>query len=341
MGNQGLLVANEIHAQRVWELAENLERWGVHNVTITNETPERLAAHFGPFFDRVLVDAPCSGEGMFRKSGAARRDWSPELVQSCALRQGAILNHAARLVRPGGRMVYSTCTFNPQENEAVVECFLDRHPDFELLEAAPAPGFEPGRPDWLAGRKVRPELQRAVRLWPHRSPGEGHFIALLQKVDSVDILAGKARQKFNRVESGVSKIFTEFCQANLHVGFDPARLSQAGSYLYQLPEGLPDRRYSLGGLKVIHPGWWLGTFKKNRFVPSHALALGLRATDACRALNLPAEGMEVRSYLHGETLPWLGEDGWLLVTVDGYPLGWGKRAQGVIKNYYPRGLRRY
>ena len=141
MQGQGLLVANEIHPKRAWELAGNLERWGAINVAITNETPERLAERFEDFFDRVLVDAPCSGEGMLRKGEAARVEWAPELVHGCALRQTTILEQAARLVRPGGRLVYSTCTFNPEENEGTVARFLDTHPEFELIEPSRRPGF--------------------------------------------------------------------------------------------------------------------------------------------------------------------------------------------------------
>jgi NOL1/NOP2/fmu family ribosome biogenesis protein/23S rRNA U2552 (ribose-2'-O)-methylase RlmE/FtsJ len=359
MQNQGLLLANEITPRRAWELAENLERWGARNAAITNETPERLAAHFGEFFDRVLVDAPCSGEGMFRRNETARRDWSEALVQSCALRQASILEQAARLVRSGGRLAYSTCTFNPHENEEVVSGFLRRHAEFELLEIPARPGFDSGRPDWLPEGAGRPDLSRAVRLWPHHAPGEGHFIALLQKTEGVELSANEVRRSFNKLDVSSLRIIVEFCQASLQAQFDPQRLFQVGSYLYQLPEGLPD----LGYLKVIHPGWWLGTFKPGgsmqraqreiasqralamtgggRFVPSHALALGLRAEEALRRLDLPAEGTEVQAYLRGETLTSRGEDGWLLATVDGYPLGWGKRTGGVIKNYYPRGLRRY
>ena len=130
MQNEGLLVANEIHPRRAWELFENTERWGARNVAITNATPRQLADHFGEFFDKVLVDAPCSGEGMFRKSEASRREWSPELAQSCAIRQGAILDQAARLVRPGGKLAYSTCTFAPEENESANAGFLEKHLEF-------------------------------------------------------------------------------------------------------------------------------------------------------------------------------------------------------------------
>jgi NOL1/NOP2/sun family putative RNA methylase len=338
MHNQGLLVANEIHPQRVWELAKNLERWGARNTAITNETPERLAFHFGAFFDRVLVDAPCSGEGMFRKSEAARRDWSPQLVQSCALRQGGILEEAVKLVRPGGWLACSTCTFNPAENEAVIARLLDNHPELGLVETPDQAGFSPGRPDWARDSEARPELARAVRIWPHRSPGEGHFVALLQKSAEISQLnAGKVGAKSRKIEPTIGKYLDDFYHTALDISFNPGRLMQAGSYLYYLSENLPDLR----GLKVIHPGWWLGTLKKDRFEPSHALALGLRAGQARHVLDFSAQSDQIEAYLRGETLSYPGENGWILVCVDGYPLGWGKRRNGVVKNYYPRGLRRY
>jgi len=355
MQGQGLLVANEIHPKRAWELAENLERWGATHTIILNETPDRLAEHFGAFFDRVLVDAPCSGEGMFRKSEAARRDWSPALVQGCAARQADILRQAARLVRPGGCLVYSTCTFNPQENEQVILRFVDgstypqdesTHPQdqraqsqiskFEILEIEPRPGFDHGRPEWAPG--APPELRRTVRIWPHRSPGEGHFVALLKKSETIaPSWTNGVRPRWSNLDKETYKLFTEFCRAALKISFDPERLALVGSYLYRLPEGSPD----LAGLKVVHPGWWLGTFKKDRFEPAHALALGLRADDAHQYLDFQAEDPQLAAYLRGETLTSQGEAGWLLVCVDGFPLGWGKRGRIEVKNFYPRGLRFY
>lgn len=168
MQHQGVLVANEIKTKRVGHLAANLERWGERNVAVTNETPERLADFFGPFFDRVLVDAPCSGEGMFRKDPAARQDWSEEMIAGCAARQSAILRVAARLVRPGGWLCYATCTFAPEEDEDIVRRFLDDHMDFEIVRDT-CFGNDPGN------------TTHGLRLWPHHSPGEGHFIALLQR----------------------------------------------------------------------------------------------------------------------------------------------------------------
>ncbi|RME42407.1 MAG: hypothetical protein D6791_17775, partial [Chloroflexi bacterium] len=336
MQHEGLLVANDIHPKRVWELAGNLERWGARNVAITNESPERLADRLEGFFDRVLVDAPCSGEGMFRKSETARSEWEPALVRGCSVRQTAILKEAARLVRPGGLLGYSTCTFAPEENEAVVARFLREHPEFELVEPARAPEFARGRPDWVEEGLRLPELERTVRLWPHQISGEGHFVALLRRAGGP---ASGTRLRVPRrdVPGQIRRLFESFCQEHLNKVPARDRLALSGAYLYQLPVGLPD----LAGLRVIHPGWWLGTVRKNRFEPGHALAMALRAQDSRRVISLPADSEEVFAYLRGETLRVAGEDGWVMIAVDGFPLGWGKRVREVVKNRYPQGLRRH
>ena len=181
-------MANEIKTKRLNHLVVNVERWGAANVVVTNETPERLADHFGAYFDRVLVDAPCSGEGMFRKDMGARLDWSEEMVAGCAIRQTNILRVAAHLVRPGGHLLYSTCTFAPEEDEAVVARFIQEHPDFEVEALPQLPGFMPGHPEWLWFNKISKiaweemnSLSGAVRLFPHRVIGEGHFACLMKR----------------------------------------------------------------------------------------------------------------------------------------------------------------
>jgi 16S rRNA C967 or C1407 C5-methylase (RsmB/RsmF family)/NOL1/NOP2/fmu family ribosome biogenesis protein len=345
MAGAGLLIVNEIHPRRAWDLAENLERWGVRNAALTNETPERLAERFEGFFDAVLLDAPCSGEGMLRRSEVARREWAPELIAGCSLRQAAILAHAARLVRPGGRLVYATCTFAPEENEGTVARFVRDHPEFELRAPPRWPGFAPGRPEWLAndvpGNSELPgtwsSLSRAVRLWPHLAPGEGHFIALLYKRAMGPVSGGASRPwRPARLPRPVEAAYRAFCAENLAVIPATERLTLIGSYLYALPPDLPD----LIGLRFLHPGWWLGTIKSDRFEPSHALALALRPEDARRTVSLGAERAELAAYLRGETFRAPGEDGWLLVAADGYPVGWGRRVGGVVKSKYPKGLRR-
>jgi NOL1/NOP2/fmu family ribosome biogenesis protein len=336
MRNQGVLVANEIHGQRVWDLAENLERWGARHTVITNESPERLADRFADFFDRVLLDAPCSGEGMFRRSEAARREWSPDLVLGCSLRQSHILTQAARMVRPGGRLVYSTCTFAPEENEGVISQFLSSRSDFTILEPTRLPGLGPGQPGWATGGPDLTQLRHAVRLWPHTGPGEGHFVAVLQRA------AGKpehavGRWHSERVSTPIYRLYQAVCDETLLRSPGADYLSLCGAYLYAVPPNAPD----LTGLRFIHPGWWLGTIKKDRFEPSHALAMGLTRTEARpeRVVNLASGRPEVAAYLRGESLALPGPAGWTLVAVDGFPLGWGKRVAGVVKSHYPKGLR--
>ena len=338
MQNQGLLVANEIHPKRVWDLAENLERFGVRIAAISNETPERLAHHFGPFFDRVLLDAPCSGEGMFRKSGTARSQWSPEHVHSCALRQQTILRSAASLVRPGGSLVYSTCTFSPDENEMTIGSFLQDHPDFIMRPLPENLGFSHGVPAWAHRYRQYP-LEHTIRIWPHHSVGEGHFIARLQRTDHpVDEIYPKSPPppaEYTALPAQLAHQFHIFLDETLTGVNFTTDLLISGSYLYQLPSSFFYRT----DIKWIHPGWWLGIFKKGRFEPSHALALGLTSSQAQRTHALSSDDPAMLAYLRGESLPSPGKDGWTLVTVDDFPIGWGKRVQNVLKNAYPHGLR--
>ena len=352
MKGEGLLVANDIKTKRVNHLAVNVERWGAGNVVITNETPERLADHFGTFFDRVLVDAPCSGEGMFRKDMGARANWSPEMVAGCAARQTNILRVAAKLVRPGGYLLYATCTFAPEENEAVMARFLEQFPEFEVAALPRFPGFMSGKPEWLsliaehaenaeknkrnsAGfvlSAVNETLHGAMRLFPHRVAGEGHFICLLQRRDGIKT-ADEQSVRAPHPSHAQLALWTAFARETLIIDFETIRLRVFGGRLYLVPEDLPD----ISGLRVVHPGVWLGNFKKNRFEPAHPLALYLHPGQAKNVLNLPSDGREIVAYLRGESITSDGTPGWVLVSVDGWPFGWGKRVQGVVKNHYPRG----
>ncbi len=336
MQNQGLLVTNEIHPQRAWDLAENLERCGVQMACITNETSARLAQAWGGFFDRVLLDAPCSGEGMFRKSERARGEWSPEHVMACASRQESILSEAARLVRPGGWLLYATCTFSAEENERTIGRFLQAHLEYALEPPPAQAGFTPARPDWAPGFEAQ-HLERALRLWPHRGAPEGHFLALLRRLETGEP-ARPPEERPARLSAESARLWQDFSQANLNAFSPTAHLAQVGSYLYALPAGLP----GLGSLKTLHPGWWLGTLKKNRFEPSHALALGLQAGQARHTLRLGLDDAHLAAYLRGESLPIeqiQAGSAWMLVLAEDHPIGWGKAVQGVLKNAYPRGLR--
>lgn len=343
MNNTGLLVANEIHPRRVWDLAENIERCGITNTVITNETPHRFAGHFSEYFDRVLVDAPCSGEGMFRKSDAARQEWYPELVNHCAVRQISILEDTAHLVRVGGRLVYTTCTFSVEENEAVISQFLVAHPEFDIIQITFCEGFRPAMPEWL-GLKENQTLKRAVRVWPHLANGEGHFVALLERKDHGKqklIQPGNPRStKKSHKKVYPSKpmlaLLEGFWSDTLTSKINQTHLDIEGSYVYLLPE----EPIALEGLKVIRPGLWLGSFQKDRFIPSHSLAMAMDEKQARDVLRLQLDDTRIFSYFAGEQLIHPGEDGWVLITVEGYPIGWGKRTRGTINNYYPRGLQR-
>lgn len=341
MQGRGILICNEIHPARAKILSENIERMGICNAIVLNETPERLADRFAGWFDRIMVDAPCSGEGMFRKNEEACSEWSEENVRLCAERQDAILDCAAVMLRTGGRLVYSTCTFAPEENEGSISRLMVRHPEFTLLETEKVDGMSGGVAEWTA--QPAEHLERAIRLWPHKLRGEGHFAAVLikGKEDECQIPAERKTVK----KGADMQEFEEFCKDTLRMGADGLRERTAdgsgefvsfGEQLYLTPGEMP----SLDRLKVLRPGLHLGTFKKGRFEPSHALALFLKAEDVYRTWNLSTEDGTVRSYLNGQTFPAEGEKGWYLITVDGYSLGWGKFAGGIMKNHYPKGLRK-
>ncbi len=324
MRGRGMLITNEIHPQRAKILSENIERMGISNAIVLNETPESLSKRFIAFFDRILVDAPCSGEGMFRKNDNAGEEWSEENVALCAERQDGILDCAATMLKPGGRLVYSTCTFAPAEDEGSVSRFLETHPDFCL--------------------------EKEERLMPHKIKGEGHFLAVLHR---------EGGQLSSATTAGTEKSLTlkdcrEFLDFAKEALTIPAEELTEGKILLRFGEQLylaPAETPSLRGLKVLRPGLHLGTVKKNRFEPSHALALFLKKEQVVNGINLAGDGTAVRKYLEGQTLTiGAGCDvemadaalpkGWCLVCVDGYSLGWGKAAGAVLKNHYPKGLRK-
>ncbi|MBQ7360146.1 MAG: RsmB/NOP family class I SAM-dependent RNA methyltransferase [Lachnospiraceae bacterium] len=345
MNGQGILVCNEIHPARAKILSENIERMGIAHAIVTNETPERLAQMFGGYFDKVLVDAPCSGEGMFRKEDAAGQEWSLDNVRLCADRQDEVLDQAAKMLRIGGRMVYSTCTFAPLEDEGAVARFLERHPDFEIVKVKIPEGFTPGRGDWAVSfggvTKAPEEIDCTMRLMPHRLKGEGHYLAVLKRKGDEE---GNARSKVSMEKSLSCKDVKEYVEFAKETFTDERLYGEGvflkfGDQLYLGPNEMP----SLRGLKVLRPGLHLGTIKKNRFEPSHALALVMKPEDARVTVDRAMDSLEVKQYLSGQTL--LAEDdsrkGWCLVCVEGLSIGWGKLASGIVKNHYPKGLRKY
>ena len=340
---QGLLVCNEIHPARAKILSENVERMGICNACVTNETPQHLSEVFGEYFDRILVDAPCSGEGMFRKNDIACEEWSPENVESCAARQDEILDCAAKMLRPGGRLVYSTCTFAPQENEGSISRFIERNPEFEIVPISIKKNLfgelSDGRPDWV--ENPAQGIEDTLRLWPHQIKGEGHYAAVLQKAGEVP--ADYAPLAVSGLEKGVGlkelEEFAEFAKENLKIDFDYLKHSKYlkfGDNIYLMPHEMP----GVKGLKVLRPGLHVGTLKKNRFEPSHALALAISPKDAVHVWSLSSEEATINAYLNGQTFLAEGEKGWYLICVDGFGIGWGKLAGGIMKNHYPKGLRK-
>lgn len=303
---QGILICNEIHPQRAKILSENIERMGISNALVLNHEPAYLAEHFPGYFDRILVDAPCSGEGMFRKNEDAAEQWSPENVAMCAERQKEIMGYAASMLKEGGCMVYSTCTFAPEENEENIDWFLKEYPEFSL--------------------------EQTERLWPHKLKGEGHFLARLRKEgDAARSLAVCGGER--GILDKDCKEWLEFKEQYLKRDFQGIYL-KFGSQLYLAPKECP----SLKGLKALRAGLHLGTVKKDRFEPSHALALFLKLGETVYACDLSGE--QAGKYLKGETFAMDGEKGWYLICVEGYSLGFGKLAGGTMKNHYPKGLRK-
>ena len=323
MMGKGLLVCNEINPKRAKILSRNIERMAVPNALVLNHHPRDLERHFAGCFDRILVDAPCSGEGMFRKEEAAVSDWSEETVNMCADRQKQILETAAKLLRPGGRLVYSTCTFAPEENEGTISDFLKAHPEFSIQQAS-HPWFCPGRPDYIDD--PAPGLESTFRLWPHRVKGEGHYFAVLVK-------QGDDESAISPAASGkLPKEWLDFAKT-MDIRLPAGKPALFGSTLWWLPPEMPE----LKGLKVLRAGLELGEVKKGRFEPAHALALYLKT---CASVQDHApDSPEIAAYLHGDVIP-SEKKGWTLVTAGGFSIGWGKGDGKVLKNHYPKGLRR-
>lgn len=312
LGDSGLLVSNEINTQRSRILSQNIERMGIKNAIVTNEDSFVLASHFPGFFNAIQVDAPCSGEGMFRKLPEAIEQWSMENVAICAARQKEILDNAAVMLKPGGTIVYSTCTFSREENEDVIECFLERHPDFTLEEME--------------------------RFWPHKVDGEGHFVAKLVRRGCVDTdLKADRKTKKNKNSKNrknetkpaltkenmklLSEFLDETISEDMAAWIKNSRLVMFGEQLYRLP----DMEVDIKGLKVQRAGLHIGEFKKQRFEPSHSLALALKISEAKNVVKLTCDNPQTIGFFNGQSVMLSDEQaaeckkGWALVCVDGYP----------------------
>ncbi|SFL27618.1 NOL1/NOP2/sun family putative RNA methylase [Paenibacillus sp. 1_12] len=378
LAGQGMLVTNDIHSDRVKALVKNIELSGVRNAVVLNEQPEKLKHSFVQFFDKILIDAPCSGEGMFRKEADMAKAWESDWVERYAVMQRELLDQAAHMLRPGGRMIYSTCTFSLEENEAMIAEFLDKHPAFIVAPVAAVDGLSHGYDTDLSGQldsfsdRAREAVKGTVRLWPHLLVGEGHFVAVLLHNGSADDSAhidmnlhSAAAPSIIKPNKSAKSMKSKHLNSS-HTGKQPeidlqllysfmaehapevgiSQITLHGEHVYASPIGLPD----LSGIRIIRPGWYIGTLKKQRFEPSHALAMGLRSEDVIRTIDLEATSAAASRYLKGETLE-VAESavrrrhestafkGYCLVLIDGFPVGWGKWQDGMLKNEYPPGWR--
>lgn len=308
MKGEGLLVCNEPVPKRAQILSGNIERIGLPNTIVTCEWPLKLAEQWPEGFDAVLVDAPCSGEGMFRRDPETRKEWSEEKAKGCAARQREILSAASHLVRPGGRLVYSTCTYNPAENEENVRWFIEQFPEYQT-ERFSLPGIE--APDGT------------YTCYPHRLQGEGQFAALFRK--SGNGIAEMADDWSTVKPSDAECAMFEKIFPNLPI---PTHLF--GNMLIYCSR-LPD----LKGIRIYRAGLHLGEIRGKVIVPDHAAALCFCKNDM-QTTDLDAENAV--KYFRGETVSGIAE-GWTLMRYQALNIGWGKGSGGVIKNHYPKGLR--
>lgn len=314
----GLLVANEIIPKRASILAENIQRMGIKNAVVTNESPERLSEKYTDFFDKIIVDAPCSGEGMFKKEPQAIQEWSEEHTISCGLRQKNILASAFKMLKGDGYLVYSTCTFAPCENEEIVCWVLENYPDTELVPIA-SEGVSDAEAKWA---DCDLDFSGAKRIFPHKSKGEGHFTALFHKK------TGGEQSHTMPYRCDAEKIFREFEKTSLNTHLE-GNFTAFGDKLYLMPYNL-----DIDKIKTVLPGLFLGICKKGRFEPSHALCTAL-----CREDFISTEEIiNCEAFFRGETIP-SPKKGWTAVLYNGYPIGWGKGSDGVLKNHFPKYLR--
>lgn len=341
---QGMLLANDISHSRAKALLKNLEMQGVENMFVTSEDPERLVQIYPEYFDGILLDAPCSGEGMFRKEHSMIGYWKEHGPEFYVPVQEKLIRQAMKMLRPGGYLLYSTCTFSIKENEGVIGSFLKEFPEMELCSVLPYEGFSPG----ISVEGL--DLSGCIHIFPHRMEGEGHFLALLRKKsdDSAEqaMISGKTEKskgtdgKTSVIQKQrISQAAEEFL-SHVYRDWENGRFFSQKDQLYFLPEGMEPA----AGLRYLRTGLWIGTEKKGRFEPSQALAMALTPAQFDLVLDLPRGDDRILRYLKGETLSLkegeaAGKKGWILICTEGFPLGFGKSAGASVKNKYYAGWR--
>lgn len=335
LNGTGLLVTNDISNSRAKALLKNMEVFGVGNALVTSEPPNELTKRFPEFFDKILIDAPCSGEGMFRKQGNMTKAWEKNGVDLFVGLQRSILKEAVTMLKPGGIMIYSTCTFSKEENEQAIEYLLSLDDSLHLQELPLFDGFDKGHPE--RGLTGNEELTKCRRLWPHRIDGEGHFVAMVRK-DRNQAAAPITEYIFSKER--LSREAVDFIES-IRYPFDLSRMDVQKERVFYIPEKMP----YVKGLRILRCGLYMGDMKKNRFEPSQSLAMFLKASLFPNSICLSVADERVIKYLKGETIE-LEEnernaykDGICLICVEQYPLGFGKLSKGTIKNKYLPGWR--
>lgn len=336
LNNTGLLITNDISNSRTKALLKNVEVSGISGLCVLNEDPARISDKFNGFFDKVLIDAPCSGEGMFRKDNKLIKSWEKNGPEFYSAIQRSIIIHGADMLKPGGMMLYSTCTFSHMEDEESILHLLRERPDMHLVDIKPYEGFEKGYVITEEDRELK--LDKCVRIFPHKMNGEGHFVALLKKDEKDNSSYHPSHNPFN---VKIPDELTDFL-SHTSYSYNPKDINIRDSKVYLVSEHMPDEK----GLRIIRNGLLLGEMKKNRFEPSQAFAMALKMNQYDNTISFKADDERVIKYLKGETIDITEQDnadsikkGWLLVCVDGYPLGWGKYNDGQIKNKYLSGWR--
>lgn len=329
LNGSGVLVTNDISHSRAKALLKNVELFGLKNAIVLSESPAKLATKFGGYFDKILIDAPCSGEGMFRKDPPIMKNWEKTGVDFYANLQREILPEAIKMLRPGGMLLYSTCTFSPEENEQSIEFLLSLDEGLSLVELPMFDGFDEGHPEW--GLTNNQELKKTRRIWPHKVAGEGHYVALLKKDEQSEVLGTYTPYPYKKTKLP-KEVFEFLNQTTLEI--DDNRLILNQDYVYYLPKDLADFQ----GLRTLRSGLFLGLIKKNRFEPSQALAMALTKDGFSNSISIEED--QWIKYLKCETLEVSeGNDGIALICANDYPLGWGKKNKGILKNKYRAGWR--